>query len=98
MTKTEILYAELSKTVAMLEERLDNARSETNRVDAERSKAADSLTETIRKLAVMEDHVKELKKIAEERDRRRWAIFLAVVGCLLTLAANIGLTYIRFHK
>ena len=98
MTKTETLIVDLIKTVSTLEEALSNARTEIARLDAERSRLTDAQTEIKSKLAVIEDNVKELKKLAEERERRRWTIILALVGCLLTLAANIGLTYWKLQK
>jgi predicted transcriptional regulator len=93
-----MMIVDLSKSVAILQERLDNERSELKRVDAERLKSAEQFGEIARRLAIIEENVKEFKKIAEERDRRRWTVILAVVGCLLTLAANIGLTYLRLNK
>jgi septal ring factor EnvC (AmiA/AmiB activator) len=88
----------LANTVATLEERLDNTRAELKRVDAERSKSADILIEFGRKQAVLEENVKELKKVAEESGRRRFTLLMAAIGCLLTLAANIILTYLRWGK
>jgi septal ring factor EnvC (AmiA/AmiB activator) len=97
VTNTDVIR-ELGKKTSTLEERLDNARSDLKRIDAERSKLAESLIQIDRKFAVVEEHVKELKKVAEEQDRRRWMIVLSVLGCLLTLAANIGLTYFKTQK
>ena len=88
----------LSTTVATLEERLDNTRAENTRLDAERLKLSDLVMSNDRKLAVIEDNVKELKRILEERERRRFMIFLSVFGCLLTLAINLMLTYFRLTK
>jgi hypothetical protein len=84
--------------VATLEERLDNTRAENTRIDAERSKLLEAVILIDRKLAVIEDNVKELKRIVEERERRRFTIFLSVFGCLLTLAINLTLIYFRLTK
>jgi hypothetical protein len=97
VTNSEAIQ-KLLETVARLEERLDSARNEIDRVDVEQKKTADSLNVIDRKLAVIEDNVKDLKRIAEEQDRRRWMVVLSVIGCLLTLAANIGLTYFRTQR
>jgi hypothetical protein len=98
VTQTEKAIQELGLTIATLQERLDNARAEIIRGDSERSKTTASLNEITLKFVVIEENVKELKKIAEEKDRRRWTVVLAAVGCLLTLAANVGLTYFRLNK
>ena len=97
MTNSEAIR-QLEKQVSTLEERRDNARTDIKRVDAERSKAAESLIEIDRRLAIIEENVKDLKRVAEEQDRRRWAILLAVVGCFLSVAANVGLIYFRLNK
>jgi predicted nucleic acid-binding Zn-ribbon protein len=97
VTNTEALR-ELRSIVSTIEERLENARGEIKRVEAEQSKSADLLIEIRIRFALIEENVKELKKSAEEKDRRHWAIILALIGCLLTLAANIGLSYMKFNK
>ena len=96
MTNTEKALVELSITVAGLEVRLDMLSKTADTVN-DIDRRLTMLEQNVR-LAVLEENVKELKKIAEEKDRRRWTVVLAAIGCLLTLAANIGLTYFRLNK
>jgi predicted nucleic acid-binding Zn-ribbon protein len=105
VTKTEQAILDLWKSMSKLEERVESARSdikdaesEIKGVDERRLKATEALSDLDRRLSVIEDNIKELRRTAEERGRRQWTIILAVIGCLLTLAANLGLAYFRWNK
>jgi hypothetical protein len=94
VTNTDAIR-ELSITVPILQERLDNTRQEIQKFVIEVSRASDSLVDMSRKVAVLEAKVEDLKRLAEERDRRRWGVYLAVIGCVLASVANIALTYFK---
>jgi septal ring factor EnvC (AmiA/AmiB activator) len=89
------MIVDLTNTVATLEERVNNERAELKRVEAERVKLADRLVELAQRLAVVEENLKELKRGEEETERRRWTVVMALIGCVLTLAVNIALMYLK---
>ncbi len=92
MTNSDAIR-DLTKTVATLEERLDNARKEIERVDTKGKKIYANLIEVDKRLALIEERSAEIRKTSDENDRRRWTVSLALIGSLLTLAANIGLLF-----
>ena len=47
------------------------------------------------RLAVVEQRCATLEKHVEEMDRRRWQIALAFAGCLLTLAVQVVLVFVK---
>jgi len=93
-TNTETIR-ELEKAAVLVEEKLDGVRREVTRLDTAHAKTADTLAQLVTQVAILTEKVADLKKSQEESDRRRWTLWLAVIGCLLTLAANIVLSFWR---
>jgi chromosome segregation ATPase len=101
---------DLEKAVAVLEQRLDalvqqldeslaertaTLRRDLDRLDAVYTRTVEPLTRHNAQLAVLEQQVADLKKAAEESDRKRWMLVVAVIGSFLTLAANLVLSFLR---
>lgn len=86
---------ELERSVWTLLERVDNLRDEVKRIDAQHSKSADTLAAVVTQLAVSEGRLADVVKGLEEKDRKRWAVNLAIVGSFLTLVVNIALLFVR---
>ncbi len=94
MNNTDVIR-DLGKSVSTLEERLNNARAEISRVDLERSKMADLVIVIDKRLVLIEERLSELRKLSEEKDRRRWAVSLAIIGSLLSLAVSLALWFVK---
>ncbi len=81
--------------VAKLEERAEGFREEIINGNSERAKLTDSLNAIDKRLTVLEDRFAEVRRLVDEKDRRRWTIIVAVIGSVLTLIANIALLFAR---
>jgi len=86
---------DLEQLVVTLRERLDNTREETKRNREEQTKFAETQNDIRGRFIVVEEKLAELKKTAEESDRRRHQLLLLFAGSLLTLVANILVTMFR---
>jgi septal ring factor EnvC (AmiA/AmiB activator) len=93
-TNTEAIR-DLENTVAMLGERVESLRRDIERVETAHAKTVESLTRLTTQVAVLEARLADLQKKLEESERKRWMIWLAVIGSLLTLAANLVLSFLR---
>ena len=89
------LVRELTVDYAVMALRVDQFEQQIIRLDSSLGRADDSLDEARVRLAVVESQLTDLKAAHDEKDRRRWAIWLAVVGSILTLAVNIALVYLK---
>ena len=89
------LIRDLNGFVNRLQERSDNDRRDVERLQALNTSMNETLAELRERLAVVETRLADLKSAQDERDRRRWTIWLAVVGSVLTLAANIALVVLK---
>ncbi len=86
---------DLGKTVSMLEERLNNAREEISRVDGERTRTSELVTALDKKLILIDERIIEIRKLIDERDRRRWTVIQALITTLLGLIAGLLLWYLK---
>ena len=93
-TNTEIIR-ETADTVATLVERVNNIRRDIDRIDGAQTKTVESVTKAATQLTVLEEKFVELKRVLDERDRRRWSIWLAVIASFLTLLVNVILLFVR---
>jgi len=86
---------ELEQLVATLRERLDNTREEVKRVREEQARSGDLLGRLETRLSVAEEKFAEWKKAADEADRRRWQVWVALIGATLSLLGNIVIWYVK---
>ena len=83
---------DLEREVAKIGERSDYDRRDFARIDAVIAKVAEDFDDLRVRIAVLEARQIDLKNTKDEKDRRRWMVWMAVIGSMLTLAANIALT------
>lgn len=83
---------DLEREVAKIGERSDYDRRDFTRIDAVIAKVAEGFDNLRVRIAVLEARQIDLKNTKDEKDRRRWMVWMAVIGSMLTLAANIALT------
>ncbi len=95
MTNSEKMIVELTKQVGILEDRLDAARTAIARIDSECQKVFIITVEIDKRLLIIEDRYAEIRRIGDEKDRRRWMVTLAFIGSLLTLTVNVGLLFLK---
>jgi hypothetical protein len=76
-------------------ERLGFIVREVDRLDALLKAERDAGHLMDKRVVALETQVNELRRAAEESDRRRWTLVLALVGLALTLVVNIVLTLLR---
>lgn len=81
----------LQQTVAELITRLDHVREEARRLRDEHTEVVRKSNELDKRVAVLESQVCEIKKRLEERDKKAWALWLILVGSLMTLVVNVVL-------
>ena len=108
-TNTELIR-DLQGRATTLEERARSLDREVARLDGAHTKTAETLKQAEMRvegrLAVLERKFEELngkfedgKRAAEEQERKRWTLLVAVMGacvaCVLTLFANIVLLFLR---
>lgn len=86
---------ELSGTVAQLEERSNSLRGELGRSDALVTRQGEDVRDLQIRLKVLESKFDDLKQAYEEADRRRWQLWLIGVAAVLSLVANLVLTFAR---
>lgn len=94
MTNTARIL-ELEKGYAWLSERVHGLGNNLTRVESTLTKWVDELTKVTTRLAVLEVQLADLKKAVEESERKRWTLWLAVVGSVLTLVVNVILLLLR---
>ena len=75
--------AELSQSMATLDERLNSVRRDIETINGRIQKLEDALNEVKTKLAVMDERLGEMKKAVEESSRRRWAVVPVLVGVVI---------------
>ncbi|MEX0939114.1 MAG: hypothetical protein WDZ59_14720 [Pirellulales bacterium] len=97
MAKTNSeMIRELSAVVSTLEERADNTRYEVDRIRNsldEHSRILTELTVQLREHSTRLDH---LHRAEEVRSSRAWNMWLLLVGCILTLIANLVVAFVTF--
>jgi hypothetical protein len=93
------LIRELGALGATLTERVDHLREDIGRIEAGQTRTTEALSSFSTRMAVLEQQVGDIRKMAEESSRRRWALvppFLAaVIGSLLTLLGQFLFSYLR---
>ena len=94
MTNSEAIR-DLSDAVSTLKERLNYTRDEMVRIETVQARLSETVIATDKKLAVIQEQIKQIREIMEEKDRRRWSVLLAFLGSLLTLVVNIALLFIQ---
>jgi hypothetical protein len=82
---------DLEHQVAKLIERSDNDRRDFARLDSLISRIAETVDAVRIQAAIFENKHTEFKLVRDEKDRRRWMVWMALVGSLSTLAVNIAL-------
>ena len=85
-TKWETSIQEVQIQLAELKQRVGTFRDEIDRVN---------LIELIRKVAVLEQRLNELKRLKDETDRRYWQFVVLFIGGLITLGINLVVSFIR---
>jgi hypothetical protein len=74
-----------------LTERTQALQQKQDRTNVALENFVEKVQDLSRQIAVLQ----EFKKLVEEKEKRNWAIWLAVIGSILTLAANILLLLLR---
>ena len=92
-TNTEAIR-DLEQAVAKLLGRMDATGEELGRLRDNHAKTVEGQAQLDKRLTVLEERFADLKKALEESDRRRWALWLAFFGSLLTLLVNVALLLI----
>ncbi len=59
------------------------------------ARLGDAIAQVVTRVTVLENRTSEFQKALEETDRRRWAVYMALLGSFLTLGVNIVLTFWR---
>ena len=97
-TNTEAIR-DVEQNVATLTERVDNLRRDIDRnmdrLEAAHTKGAEMVTRGETRLAVLEEKATMIQKALDEEDRKRWMVIVALIGCFLTLVANIALSFLH---
>ncbi len=89
-TNTESIR-DLERALAILEARLDQTREDIERLRSDQSKATDNVSSIDRRLAVLESQPGDLTKRHEEWDRRRWGVWLTVIGSVIGFIISLAL-------
>ena len=89
-TSTDLIR-EIGINLAILAERMHGLEAKVSILSVANAKAEDALTDMQVRLALAESKVNDLKTVQDEKDRRRWTIWVAVVGSVLALLANVAL-------
>ncbi len=102
LEKHEKALRDLEQTVQTLVERVDNARGDVKRIDDSLNRAMEALSKTAAQQAALEAKhsslektIDEVKKSLEERDRKQWILWVAIIGILLTFVANLAVALLR---
>lgn len=90
-TNSDLIY-ELNGLVRILEDRSLAARQSIDKLISANETLRGELADTGTRLALLESQQANLRAAQDEKDRRRWTVWVAVIGSLLTLAANVALT------
>ena len=85
------LIREVEGFVIRLQVRWDNHERDIARLEGLLAKTTEALNDLRIGFAVLESKVNDLKTAQDEKDRRRWTIWVAVVGSVLALLANVAL-------
>jgi len=93
-TNTDAIRA-LEIEVAVLGDRVENLRDALSRLETSHAKTVEALAGVTTRLTVLEAQFGDLKKALEESERKRWAVWIAVIGSFLTLAVNLLLLLLR---
>lgn len=93
-TNTDLIR-ELGVNFAVLGEQVDQLKAKLEACGATQAKSDDFLVDARTRLAVLESKVSDLKAVQDEKDRRRWTIWLAVLGSFLALAVNVALIFLK---
>ena len=91
-TNTDLIR-ELGLNVAILGEQLDQLKAKLESIEAALARTETSLVESQIRLAVQESRQADLKAANDEKDRRRWAVWPALLGSVLTLIVNLALIF-----
>ena len=90
-TNTDLIR-ELGLSLAMLTKQVEQIEAKVDDLVAAQARIDESFTDMRIRMALVESKQTDLKAAHDEKDRRLWMIWVAVIGSLLTLAANIMLT------
>lgn len=93
-TNTDLIR-ELGINLADLERRADYIEKDLDRLTGNHGKAAETVADLAMRLAVLESKMTDMKAVLDEADRRRWAVWLAAAGSILTMVVNIALLGVR---
>ncbi len=85
-TKWEASSQEILIQLAELKERLSAFRDEVNRAN---------LFDLLRKVAVIEERLAELKRLKEETDRKYWQFYMLFIGGIITLAIQVLILFFK---
>lgn len=85
-TKWEASSQEILIQLAELKERLNAFRDEVNRAN---------LFDMLRKVAIIEERLAELKRLKEETDRRYWQFHMLFIGGIITLAIQVLILFFK---
>jgi hypothetical protein len=97
-TNTERIQ-EIGEKVIQLTVSQDNLaetlRREMDRLQTDQRDILDSLNNLVSRLAVLDQRCTQLEKVSEESERRRWQVWLALLGCLFTLIISLVLLFLK---
>lgn len=95
MATSADLIRELQINAAVLTERLAKHADDLGRIDPTLTRQTESVSQLATRVAVLETKVSEFQRYLEESARRRWGVYMALLGSFLTLGVNIVLTFWR---
>lgn len=82
---------DLEREVAKLIERTDNDQRTFARLEDLIARITDDRDDLRTRVALLEAKQAALKAAQDEKDRRRWTIWVAVVGSVLALIGNVAM-------
>jgi len=90
-TNTDLIR-EIGTNLTILAQRVYALEAKLSESVSAQLRTEEELVQSRIRLAVAESKIVDLKAARDEKDRRVWMIWMAVIGSLLTLAANVTLT------
>ncbi|MBY0522136.1 MAG: hypothetical protein K2R98_01985 [Gemmataceae bacterium] len=92
-TNTEAIR-ELEQFVARLDEHSDALQAEIDRLREAGTKSVELFAALDKRVTILEERLVDLKKSLEESDRKRWGVWLALIGALLAMLVNVVLLFL----
>ena len=86
---------DLERMMAILEERVETILRDFDNLASEQRRTSETTHALDKRVTVLEAQLGEFKKGYDEADRRRWAVWLALLGSMLTVLINVLMLFLR---